>query len=209
MQFRNAYLRSLVHSSQKLWPKPDKDKFPRVELNEGAVFEQNTFSNFGLFIKCNTKQSCIFRNSKKCFYESVQCSSYFGRETSDRIKNIEVCRPLLLRHWYEIMALYYVKSILTEISASRQDRRVLQKKLNHQNQSSEHMGHATDVWIRLEIKKSRKNDFDRNLTVYCCVLQRLVTSNEKVYKCGRECNFFCRECKFVLPQLDIMHRGMI
>ena len=30
---------------------------------------------------------------------------------------------LLLGHWYEIMALYYV----TEISASRQDRRVLQK----------------------------------------------------------------------------------
>ena len=36
-------------------------------------------------------------------------------------------KPLLLGHWYEIMALYYVKSILTEISASRQDRRVLQK----------------------------------------------------------------------------------
>ena len=34
---------------------------------------------------------------------------------------------LLLGHWYEIMALYYVKSILTEISASIQDRRVLQK----------------------------------------------------------------------------------
>ena len=34
---------------------------------------------------------------------------------------------LLLGHWYEIMALYYVKSILTEISASRQDRRVLHK----------------------------------------------------------------------------------
>ena len=34
---------------------------------------------------------------------------------------------LLLRHWYEIMALYYVKSVSTEISASRQDRRVLQK----------------------------------------------------------------------------------
>ena len=34
---------------------------------------------------------------------------------------------LLLGHWYEIMALYYVKSILTEISASRQERRVLQK----------------------------------------------------------------------------------
>ena len=35
--------------------------------------------------------------------------------------------PLLLGHWYEIMALYYVKLILTEISASTQDRRVLQK----------------------------------------------------------------------------------
>ena len=35
---------------------------------------------------------------------------------------------LLLRHWYEIMALYYVKWILTDILASRQDRRVLQKR---------------------------------------------------------------------------------
>ena len=52
--------------------------------------------------------------------------------------------PLLLRHWYELMALDYVKSILTEISASRQDRRVLQKKQNHQNRISEQMGHATD-----------------------------------------------------------------
>ena len=31
-------------------------------------------------------------------------------------------QSLLLGHWYEIMALYYVKSILTEISASRQAR---------------------------------------------------------------------------------------
>ena len=45
---------------------------------------------------------------------------------------------------YDEMALYYVKSILTEISASRQDRRVLQKKQNHQNRISEQMGHATD-----------------------------------------------------------------
>ena len=40
-------------------------------------------------------------------------------------KNVYIA--LLLEHWYEIMALYYVKSILTEISASRQDKRVLQK----------------------------------------------------------------------------------
>ena len=61
------------------------------------------------------------------------------------------CTSLLLRHWYEIMALYYVKSISTETSASRQDRRVLQKKQNNDNRISEHMGHAADVWIRLEI----------------------------------------------------------
>ena len=78
--------------------------------------------------------------------------------------------PLLLGHWYEIMALYYVKLILTEISASRQDRGS-SKKQNHQNQISEHMGHATDVQMRQEIQKSRKNDFNRNLTVYCCVIQ--------------------------------------
>ena len=35
------------------------------------------------------------------------------------------CVALLLRHWCEIMALHYVKSNLTEISASWQDRRVL------------------------------------------------------------------------------------
>ena len=52
--------------------------------------------------------------------------------------------PLLLRRWYEIMALYYVKSILTEISASRQEKKSPAKKQNHQNQIYEHMGHATD-----------------------------------------------------------------
>ena len=42
-------------------------------------------------------------------------------------QNMQYIPSLLLGHWHEIMALYYVKSILTEISASRQDRRVLQK----------------------------------------------------------------------------------
>ena len=52
---------------------------------------------------------------------------------------------LLLGHWYEIMALYYVKSILTEISASREDKRVLQKSKVIRIKFFEHMGHATDV----------------------------------------------------------------
>ena len=48
-------------------------------------------------------------------------------QTQKRAFDVAVGEALLLGHWYEIMALYYVKSILTEISASRQDRRVLQK----------------------------------------------------------------------------------
>ena len=46
---------------------------------------------------------------------------------SVKLFGFEKAWALLLGHWYEIMALYYVKSILTEISTSRQDRRVLQK----------------------------------------------------------------------------------
>ena len=52
---------------------------------------------------------------------------------------------LLLRRWYEIMALYNVKSILTEISPSREDKRVLQKSKVKRIKFFEHMGHATDV----------------------------------------------------------------
>ena len=67
------------------------------------------------------------------------------QKNAPRYNNYLYIKSLLLGHWYEIMALYYVKSILTEISASRQDRKVLQKKQNHQIQISEHIGHATDV----------------------------------------------------------------
>ena len=34
-------------------------------------------------------------------------------------------QTLLLRRWYEIIALYYIKSILTDFSASGQDKMVL------------------------------------------------------------------------------------
>ena len=51
MQFRNAIFRSLVHSSQKLWPKPDSVNFaPCILLcktggsqNLGAICEQTPF----------------------------------------------------------------------------------------------------------------------------------------------------------------------
>ena len=33
--------------------------------------------------------------------------------------------------------------------------------------------------------------------------------NERVYKCDRSCNFFCRSCKFASSQLDFMTMAMI
>ena len=56
-----------------------------------------------------------------------QQRQYFTVLSSSPTMKKENRYALLLGHWYEIMALYYVKSILTEISASTQDRRVLQK----------------------------------------------------------------------------------
>ena len=47
----------------------------------------------------------------------------------------DICEALLLRDWYEIIALYDIKSILTDFSASRQDKKVRYKKQNHQNQN--------------------------------------------------------------------------
>ena len=41
MQFRNTYFRSLVHSSQKLWPKPDKGNFSPCILPCKIIGSQN------------------------------------------------------------------------------------------------------------------------------------------------------------------------
>ena len=76
----------------------------------------------------------------------TSCSPRFSKsntlfELLDIMPKVSMSKSLLLGHWYEIMVLYYVKSVLTKISASRQDRRVLQKS---KIIISEHMGHATD-----------------------------------------------------------------
>ena len=77
------------------------------------------------------------------------------------------------------MALYYVKSILTEISASRQDRRVLQ-------QSKIIRIKFLSIWGILQTSrnfyKSRNLEKKTILTeisqcVHCCVIQQLVTSD--------------------------------
>ena len=60
MQLRKAYFRSLVHPSWKLWPKPNSANLSHVfcllnrwslKLNQGPIFEQNTFSIICLSIK--------------------------------------------------------------------------------------------------------------------------------------------------------------
>ena len=68
-------------------------------------------------------QVTFFGTSRMC----KGCANLLILRFLTLLKMALYCPPLLLGHWYEIMALYYVKSILTEISASRQDRRVLQK----------------------------------------------------------------------------------
>ena len=73
-------------------------------------------------------------------WDWIGCFEYCVAGTRTHVTHHQFSASLLFWHWYEIMAFYYVKSILTEISASRQE-----KKQNHQNQISEHMGHATDV----------------------------------------------------------------
>ena len=54
MQFRNAYFRSLVHSSQKLWSKLVEASLLDVfclKLRKGAIFEQNTLSKICTSVK--------------------------------------------------------------------------------------------------------------------------------------------------------------
>ena len=81
---------------------------PQELLQSSQVRGQRTVFSFFFHFKSSAPQ------------ELLQPSQVRGhvRSAGDRTNQAS---PLLLRHWYEIMALYYVKSILTEISASRQD----------------------------------------------------------------------------------------
>ena len=74
------------------------------------------FPSDPILSKCNYTYNWIK------FALEVKCNSWHSSPSATFLPI-----SLLLGHWYEIMALYYVKSILTEISASRQDGRVLQK----------------------------------------------------------------------------------
>ena len=75
MQFRNDYFRSLVHSSQKLWPKPDSGNFaPCIlpckiggsqNLMKERYLSKTPFLTFVYLSKCNIKLPCFFGNSKK------------------------------------------------------------------------------------------------------------------------------------------------
>ena len=77
MQVRNAYFRLLVHSSQKLCPKPDSGNFaPCIlpckiggsqNLMKERYLSETPFLLFVYLSKCNIKLSGYFGNSKKRF----------------------------------------------------------------------------------------------------------------------------------------------
>ena len=71
--------------------------------------------------------SCSFCNPGSSQLQTVQENQGDYIDDDYRGNDVLYDNPLLLGHWYEIMALYYVKPILTEISAARQDSRVLQR----------------------------------------------------------------------------------
>ena len=74
IQFRNAYFRSLVHSSQKLWPKPDSGNFAQCILPCKIGGSQNLMKErylsktpnitFVYLSKCNIKLPVFFGNPK-------------------------------------------------------------------------------------------------------------------------------------------------
>ena len=70
MQFRNAYFRSLVHSSQKLWSKLVEASLLDVfclKLRKGAIFEQNTLSKICLSVKMSQKFAWRFWKFQETF----------------------------------------------------------------------------------------------------------------------------------------------
>ena len=76
--FRNAYFRSLVHSSRKLWPKPDNFA-PFIlpckiggsqNLMKERYLSKTPNVTFVYLSKCNMKLPSIFENSKKRFFVS-------------------------------------------------------------------------------------------------------------------------------------------
>ena len=77
MQFRNAYFRSLVHSSQKLWHKPDEGNHaPSIlpckiggsqNLMKEPFLSKTPFLKFVYLSTCKTNLPGIFGNSEKKF----------------------------------------------------------------------------------------------------------------------------------------------
>ena len=95
-----------------------------------------------------------------------------------------ISATLLLGHWYQIMALYYVKSILTERGVA-----------NAVTVGQNHFFLENKVVINFDFRSFGPHLTELRLSPNLAVKEQ----NERVYKCGRTCNFFCRPCKFLLP----------
>ena len=103
-------------STAHQWVKPDMGRLVLETALRGGRITGDVF-----FLNVNHLARARWCYTDKEEKEWEYCSP------PGEVSSFQTYIPLLLGHWYEIMALYYVKSILTEISASRRDRRVLQK----------------------------------------------------------------------------------
>ena len=84
MQFRNAYFRSLVHSSQKLWFKLVEATLLDVfclKLRKGAIFEQNILSKICTSVKMSQRFAWHFWR----FQETFEVNRSYSK--SDLIKH--------------------------------------------------------------------------------------------------------------------------
>ena len=105
-----------------LSPASHKERVPVVASSTNSQAEQldSSFPEQSLFFCLAISQDAL--GTRGVCFPSLQSVLMEGKLQSV----IEI--SLLLRHWYEITAFYYLKSVLTEISVSRHD-----------------MGHATNV----------------------------------------------------------------
>ena len=126
-------------SNLEFWLPKKRTELPELESGGGGLGDSGNarkktfFFHWGLpLLLAKADPRALIRVRRRqiqihCNWDWICCFEYYVAGTRTHVTHHQFSESLLLWHWYEILALYYVKSILTEISASRQDRRVLQK----------------------------------------------------------------------------------
>ena len=121
MQFRNAYFRSLVHSSQKLWPKPDSGNFAQCilpckiggsqNLMKERYLSKTPFLTFVYLSKCNINLPCFFGNFQKRFlWTSSTSRNIICLKDIWHSISMNKVRPFFLKFLFSIFSTRVIKS---------------------------------------------------------------------------------------------------